>query len=98
VPSGLWAQPRGTIAAMAKAAGLNCIRLVWSVEAVLKATAADVPAQALTANLDLRGKTPLAVMEAVVATLAQQVCMDTSSRCWSCTKTQGHGIGSRLLV
>jgi hypothetical protein len=65
---------------MAKAAGLNCIRLVWSVEAVMKATAADVPAQALAANPDLRGKKPLEVMWEVVKTLAQQVCMANSSR------------------
>jgi len=65
---------------MAKSAGLNCIRLVWSVEAVMKATAADVPAQDLAANPDLRGKKPLEVMWEVVKTLAQQVWMANSSR------------------
>lgn len=35
VPSGLWAAHRSEIAAQARAMGLNCIRLPWSLEAVL---------------------------------------------------------------
>jgi hypothetical protein len=63
VPSGLWAQPRRVIARMARQGGLNCIRLVWSLEAVLRAAngTAVVPAAAVAANRDLAGQSPLQV-------------------------------------
>ena len=63
VPAGLWVQHRRTIAGMARKARLNCIRLVWSLEAVLRSAngTATVPAAALTANPDLIGRSPLQV-------------------------------------
>jgi hypothetical protein len=48
------------ICVQAAAMGLNCIRFVWSVEAVLGPNSgkdnSNVPAEALTANPDLLGK------------------------------------------
>jgi hypothetical protein len=75
VPSGLWAQHRNVIAAMAQKAGLNCIRLVWSTEMALRSSngSVKVPVAALSANPDLQGKGPLQVLDAVIAALAQQV-------------------------
>lgn len=78
VPSGLWAQHRSNIAAMAKQGGFNCIRLVWSLEMALKTADGAVmfvPNQtlALKANPDLMGKNPLQVFDAVVRAVTQQV-------------------------
>ena len=71
-PSGLWAQNRKVIASMAKQSGLNCIRLVWSLELALKPGAAP-PKDALLANPDLVGKTALQVFDAVVKAIADAV-------------------------
>jgi endoglucanase len=57
---------------MAKLAGLNCIRLVWSLEMALKPGAAP-PKEALTANPDLVGKSALQVFDAVVKAIADAV-------------------------
>jgi hypothetical protein len=75
VPSGLWAQHRSVIAAKAQAAGLNCIRLVWSTEMAIRSAngSVQVPAAALYANPDLQGKGPLQVLDAVIAVITQQV-------------------------
>jgi hypothetical protein len=75
VPSGLWAARRATIARSARAARLNCIRLVWSVEAVLRAAngTAAVPAAAIKANTDLAGKGPLQVLDAVIEAITAEV-------------------------
>lgn len=85
VPSGLWAQHRSKIAAMVKAGGFNCIRLVWSLEMVMKTTngTAVVPPQALTANPDLLGKTPLQILDAVIQAIAQQVSRQGRVLDWS---------------
>jgi hypothetical protein len=76
VPSGLWARPARDIAATALAAGLNCVRLVWSVEGVLRAAngSAAVPAEAVAADTGLAGKGPLQVMDAVVEAVTAEVC------------------------
>lgn len=75
VPSGLWAQHRNKIAAMAKSGGFNCIRLVWSLEMALKSAdgSAVVPKAALLSNPDLAGLTPLQVLDAVIGAIAKQV-------------------------
>jgi aryl-phospho-beta-D-glucosidase BglC (GH1 family) len=81
VPSGLWQQPASTITTLAKQAGFNCIRIVWSTEMVLRSAngTATVPQQAVSANPGLVGKSPLQVMDAVIASIAQQVCLSSSS-------------------
>lgn len=75
VPSGLWQQPVNTITRLAKQAGFNCIRIVWSTEMVLRSSngTATVPQQAVSANPELVGKSPLQVMDAVINAIAQQV-------------------------
>ncbi|GBF94600.1 endoglucanase e1 [Raphidocelis subcapitata] len=99
VPSGLWAQPRGTIAALARGAGLNCIRLVWSVEAALRGAngTAAVPDAAVAANPDLKGRGPLEVWDAVIAALANaglMVVLDnhSSDAMWCCDMKDGNGL------
>lgn len=86
MPSGLWAQHRSVIASMAKKIGLNCIRLVWSLEMALRSAnyTAIVPKEALTANSDLFGKSPLQVLDAVIAALAKQVEQQLHSSILSC--------------
>lgn len=99
VPSGLWAQHRSTIAGMARRAGLNCIRLVWSTEMALRSAngSIGVPTAALYANPDLQGKGPLQVLDAVIAAIAQQglmVILDnhSSDAMWCCEITDGNGL------
>jgi hypothetical protein len=75
VPSGLWAQHRRSIAGLAASGGFNCVRLVVSLEMVLGSAngSAVVPPQAVAANDDLRGRTPLQVLDAVIAAIIKQV-------------------------
>jgi endoglucanase len=75
VPSGLWARHRRVIAGAAAAASLNCLRIVWSLEAVVKSSngTAAVPAEAVAANPDLVGKGPLEVLDAVIAAAWEKV-------------------------
>lgn len=74
-PSGLWAQHQRVIAGLAASGGFNCVRLVVSLEMVLgcKNGSAVVPSQALAANQDLHGATPLQVLDAVIAAVIKQV-------------------------
>lgn len=88
VPSGLWARDRVAIARMAASIGLNCLRIVWSLDAVAASGVAlgsngaagagagarrAVPEAAVKANPDLIGKTPLEVLDAVVAAASDAV-------------------------
>lgn len=101
VPSGLWAQHRSSIAQKAASIGLNCIRMVWSVEGVLGPNSgkyvARVPPQALAANPDLVCKSPLEVMDAVIQAIADAgmvVILDnhSSDAIWCCGVEDENGL------
>ncbi|KAI8465570.1 MAG: glycoside hydrolase superfamily [Monoraphidium minutum] len=99
VPSGMWARPRAAIARKAAAALLNCVRLVWSLEAVLRAAngTAVVPHEAMAANPDLKDRSPLEVMDAVIAAITAEglmVILDnhSSDAMWCCGLQDGNGL------
>lgn len=88
VPSGMWAQDRSAIARMARKARLNCVRLVWSLEAVLRSAngTAAVPAAAVSANRDLAGKAPLQVGCGSVAQAAHRARAAPSSNAFATSR------------
>jgi endoglucanase len=90
VMSGLDTQDRRDIARSLREYGFNAIRLVWSNELVEKnPVVADAK---LEGNPDLKGKTALEVMDAVVAALAAEGVMvimnnHISDAIWCCSST-----------
>jgi len=56
-------------------AGFNCIRLLWSLEMVLRSTVVQqsLRQQAVSANPSFAGMAPLQVMDAVIAAIADEV-------------------------
>ncbi len=73
VVGGLDHQPVDSIAATFASFGFNCIRLLWSVEAVTVNSV--VRADRLSANPDLVGSTVLQVFDAVIAALGKHGLM-----------------------
>jgi endoglucanase len=70
VPAGLDRVERGTLAGLIAAQGFNSVRLPFSVWMTQQST--PVPAQALSANPDLQGQSPLEVYDACVKALTDQ--------------------------
>jgi endoglucanase len=70
VPAGLDRVDRGTLAGLIAAQGFNSVRLPFSVW--MTEQGAPVPQQALAANPDLLGKTPLEVYDACVKALTDK--------------------------
>lgn len=95
VVAGLDRASLATIAANARSAGLNSVRLPWSNELV--ETNPVVAADRLTANPQLVGKTALEIFDAVIDALAFEglvVILDNhvSRADWCCTEKDGNGL------
>ena len=95
VVGGLEYQPLDTIAALVVAMGFNCVRLPFSLEAVLSNPV--VPAHALTANPAFIGGRALDLMDAAVASLAREglyVVLDNhvGRADWCCDARDGDGL------
>ncbi|WP_115720288.1 glycoside hydrolase family 5 protein [Gallaecimonas mangrovi] len=95
VVGGLDKQPVGKIADLVKAGGFNVVRLPWSNELVERNP--KVAAQYLTANPWLKGKSALAVLDAVVTALTERgiaVILDNhrSRGDWCCDGDHGDGL------
>lgn len=94
-PDGLDVARLDAIAAQIRALGFNSVRLPWANEMV--ATNPVIPAEQLTANPDLQGKTALEVFDSVIAALGRQgivVVLDNhrSRGDWCCDTAHGDGL------
>lgn len=78
VPHGLWARPFRSMLDQMAALGFNTIRLPFS-SAILRAGPGDVSAILYRLNPDLEGKTPMQIMDMIIAyagTLGLRVILD----------------------
>src|SRR5580693_6807345 len=95
VPAGLDHINRSTLAGLIAAQGFNSVRLPFSVW--MTERTAPVPQEALTANRDLDGKTPLEVYDACVKALTDKGLI-VIPNChlldfgWCCTNDDSNGL------
>jgi|SRR5579863_2436038 len=95
VAGGLDHAPLAAIVAQIKEIGVNSVRLPWANETLERDP--EVPAYAVAANPELRGKHAMEVMDAVIAALARahlMVILDNhvSRADWCCSETDGNGL------
>ena len=95
VAGGLDHAPLAAIVEQIKTIGVNSVRLPWANETLERNP--EVPAYAVAANPELRGKHAMEVMDAVIAALAGahlMVILDNhvSRADWCCSETDGNGL------
>ena len=95
VAGGLDHAPLAGIVDQIKKIGVNSVRLPWANETIERNP--EVPAYAVAANPQFRGKRAMEVMDAVIAALAQShimVILDNhvSRADWCCNETDGNGL------
>src|SRR6266851_4529654 len=95
VPGGLDYRPRGEIAAQLAGWGFNSVRLTFALSTVT--AAAPVPPALVSANPDLRGRTPWQVYQACVQALTGAGLMVIPNchllfRGWCCSESDGNGL------
>ena len=95
VPGGLDYRYRGEIAAQLAGWGFNSVRLTFALSTIT--AAAPVPPAAISANPDLRGRTPWQVYQACVNALTDAGLMVIPNchllfRGWCCSDSDGNGL------